>query len=227
MGGFALYDQGIFKCHLRPDVYGQRDIDQEWEIAKGLEQTMELAISEMLRCGYLVGADLTPSFPDFGCLGNTDGQHGQPSSPLITEGAERRPLILKQYSCLLELFVANGFILIEEKFITNNLSHTDFTAKTIAIVQTSWFMLQCLAHGIKGIAITELEVYTLAFAALNGMTYILWWNKPQRVHHPIPVHWHPLNICVTSMPDRSGPTGHNHFHSILTYSTYLNLRTPH
>ncbi|KAF8659461.1 hypothetical protein AX16_001828 [Volvariella volvacea WC 439] len=50
---------------------------------------------------------------------------------------------------------------------------------------TSWFVVQCIARHIEGLALTELELVTLAFAALNAMTYILWWDKPLNVEYPI------------------------------------------
>ncbi|TDL15015.1 hypothetical protein BD410DRAFT_809277 [Rickenella mellea] len=43
------------------------------------------------------------------------------------------------------------------------------------------FVLQCIARGAEHLAITELELVTLAFAVLNMVTYALWWNKPQNV----------------------------------------------
>jgi hypothetical protein len=60
-------------------------------------------------------------------------------------------------------------------------SKGDGLSKTLALVQTTWFILQCFSRVIEGIAVTELEVATCAFAALNLVTYILWWNKPLNV----------------------------------------------
>ncbi|KIK65966.1 hypothetical protein GYMLUDRAFT_158087, partial [Collybiopsis luxurians FD-317 M1] len=71
----------------------------------------------------------------------------------------------------------------------DNLNHSDWVTKVIAVVQTGWFVLQCAARAEERKAITELEILTLAFALLNFATYLLWWNKPQGVRHPIRVYW--------------------------------------
>lgn len=67
-------------------------------------------------------------------------------------------------------------------------SKGDALSKTLALVQTTWFILQCISRAIKGIAVTELEVATCAFAVLNFVTYVLWWNKPLNVSRPILVY---------------------------------------
>ncbi|TDL13387.1 hypothetical protein BD410DRAFT_735465, partial [Rickenella mellea] len=60
-------------------------------------------------------------------------------------------------------------------------SKGDIISKGFVIIQTSWFVLQCIARGVEHLAITELELVTLAFAVLNLATYALWWNKPLNV----------------------------------------------
>ncbi|THU76973.1 hypothetical protein K435DRAFT_894766 [Dendrothele bispora CBS 962.96] len=64
---------------------------------------------------------------------------------------------------------------------------TDFLTKFIAVVQTTWFILQCIARKTEGLVVTDLEIVTLAFALLNIATYVLWWNKPQRVRYPVKI----------------------------------------
>ncbi|TDL15019.1 hypothetical protein BD410DRAFT_856986 [Rickenella mellea] len=66
-------------------------------------------------------------------------------------------------------------------------SKGDIISKGFVIIQTTWFVLQCIARGVEGLAITELELVTLAFAVLNLATYALWWNKPLNVQRSIPV----------------------------------------
>ena len=61
----------------------------------------------------------------------------------------------------------------------------DFLSKSIANLQTSWFIIQCIARGIQGLAITELELVTLALASLNGVIYYFWWDKPLDVNEPV------------------------------------------
>ena len=64
----------------------------------------------------------------------------------------------------------------------------DFLSKSIAILQTSWFIIQCIARGVQGLAITELELVTLALASLNGVIYYFWWDKPLGVNEPVHVY---------------------------------------
>jgi hypothetical protein len=67
-------------------------------------------------------------------------------------------------------------------------SKGDYLSKGIVLVQTSWFIAQCIVRGVYKLEVTELEVATLAFAALNGVTYYLWWHKPLDVRCSIPVY---------------------------------------
>ncbi|KAF8953236.1 hypothetical protein BDZ97DRAFT_1929852 [Flammula alnicola] len=60
-------------------------------------------------------------------------------------------------------------------------SKGDFISKGIVVLQTTWFVIQCIARWSEKLPLTELEVVTLAFAVLNAITYGLWWNKPQNV----------------------------------------------
>ncbi|TFK32421.1 hypothetical protein BDQ12DRAFT_773343, partial [Crucibulum laeve] len=57
-------------------------------------------------------------------------------------------------------------------------SKGDMLSKGIVVLQTSWFIIQCIARASQKLAITELELVTLSFCALNGLMYYLWWNKP-------------------------------------------------
>ncbi|KAF8660452.1 hypothetical protein AX16_001632 [Volvariella volvacea WC 439] len=61
----------------------------------------------------------------------------------------------------------------------------DFLSKAIVVLQTTWFVAQCIARGAQGLAITKIEVITVAFAALNVIIYGLWWDKPLNVGYPI------------------------------------------
>ncbi|KAJ3515870.1 hypothetical protein NLJ89_g1480 [Agrocybe chaxingu] len=67
-------------------------------------------------------------------------------------------------------------------------SKADFLSKGIVIVQTTWFIAQIIGRAANRLAVTELEVVTLAFAVLNGVTYWLWWDKPMDVRCPVPVY---------------------------------------
>ena len=88
----------------------------------------------------------------------------------------------------LEFLVAKGYITLTEDEIKDK-SHADFISKAIAVIQTTWFIMQVIARAVDGLAITELEIITVGFAILNFGTYFLWWNKPLRVRHPVRVYW--------------------------------------
>ena len=64
---------------------------------------------------------------------------------------------------------------------------SDWLAKSLVILQTSWFVIQCIARGIKHLPVTHLEIVTLAYAAMNFVIYVFWWNKPLNVNRPVRV----------------------------------------
>ncbi|PVG00178.1 hypothetical protein CPB86DRAFT_229568 [Serendipita vermifera] len=65
---------------------------------------------------------------------------------------------------------------------------TDWLAKTIVMLQTSWFIIQCIARRAAHLPITELEVVTLAYTIMNVGIYGAWWDKPRNVDRPIRVY---------------------------------------
>jgi hypothetical protein len=75
-------------------------------------------------------------------------------------------------------------------------SKGDILSKGLAILQTGWFLVQCLARAIQRLPITELELMTVAFATLNLMTYVFWWDKPLNVQYPLRI---PLKRPVGEM----------------------------
>ncbi|TEB27481.1 hypothetical protein FA13DRAFT_1712620 [Coprinellus micaceus] len=64
-------------------------------------------------------------------------------------------------------------------------SKGDVFSKGLALVQTGWFLIQTLARFALKMDVTHLEVTTLAYAALNGVIYWFWWQKPLDVQCPI------------------------------------------
>lgn len=64
-------------------------------------------------------------------------------------------------------------------------SKGDGLSKGLVVLQTTWFIGQCIARWSSKLPVTELEVVTLGFAMLNALTYGLWWNKPQSVGIPV------------------------------------------
>ena len=67
-------------------------------------------------------------------------------------------------------------------------SKTDILAKFIAALQTLWFVLQCIVRHRQNLAITELELTTLALASLNWLTLWFWRDKPHDMTIPVPVY---------------------------------------
>ncbi|KAF8651843.1 hypothetical protein AX16_004643 [Volvariella volvacea WC 439] len=61
----------------------------------------------------------------------------------------------------------------------------DILAKALVVVQTTWFVAQCISRHIQGLVLTEIELVTLGFAMLNVITYGLWWDKPLNIGYPI------------------------------------------
>ena len=92
----------------------------------------------------------------------------------------------------LESYMQKGEIMISKEEIKDK-SKGDVLSKGLVVVQTGWFILQCMGRGVEHLAITELELVTLAFAALNIATYWFWWNKPLNVQCAFPVLKKPIS----------------------------------
>ena len=66
-------------------------------------------------------------------------------------------------------------------------SKGDVMSKGITVVQTGWFITQCLARWVRRLPVAELELVTLAFAVTNTMTYLFWWSKPLSSECTVPI----------------------------------------
>uniref|UniRef100_A0A0W0GF53 Uncharacterized protein n=2 Tax=Moniliophthora roreri TaxID=221103 RepID=A0A0W0GF53_MONRR len=187
MGGFALYDGEKFCGYL-------------WEGRDENDELHEKYWNQITKHHRTVREALGRPEVDVKEEGEKDeGQvDDQPTSDqthLLPNSESQLPANSEDHgpepseSCLLEYLIANGCITITEDEINDNLSHGDIISKSIAVVQTTWFLLQVIARAVEGIAITELEIVTVAFALLNFGTYFLWWNKPLRIRHPVRVYW--------------------------------------
>ena len=64
-------------------------------------------------------------------------------------------------------------------------SKADGIAKLFTIIQTSWFLLQCLARLKQHLSITTLELSTIAFVVCTIGTNIMWFAKPKDVMVPV------------------------------------------
>ncbi|KAF7370009.1 hypothetical protein MSAN_00630900 [Mycena sanguinolenta] len=110
--------------------------------------------------------------PSFFCMGGFVSPTGKPI-------ATRRQLKYHNGSVLQEA-IRN----VNEEEIMDK-SKGDALSKGIALLQGLWFIVQCAARAHQRLAITQLEVATLAFTVVNIFTWLLWWNKPLDVHRPI------------------------------------------
>lgn len=79
-------------------------------------------------------------------------------------------------------------------------SKGDEITKGLAMLQTMWFIVQCIARRVQHLPLTELEVVTLAFGFTNIIIYIIWWEKPQDVRHPIRIGPPPAQSNAPSTP---------------------------
>ncbi|KAJ8514779.1 hypothetical protein ONZ45_g7725 [Pleurotus djamor] len=66
-----------------------------------------------------------------------------------------------------------------------NVAKGEGLAKTIIFLQVIWFITQLCGRVIQGLAVTELEIMTLAYALICAILYILWFGKPYDVQRPI------------------------------------------
>ena len=67
-------------------------------------------------------------------------------------------------------------------------SKGDGLSRIILILQSSWFIVQCIARRVQGLDISQLKLTTLALASLNGVTFMMWWDKPLGVKTPVRVY---------------------------------------
>jgi len=86
-------------------------------------------------------------------------------------------------------------------------SKGDILSKLIAILQTTWFILQCIARGQQKLTLTELELVTLALASLNAITYVFWWHKPLGVQVPIRIYFETEAIENVDVEDANAEPG--------------------
>ena len=84
---------------------------------------------------------------------------------------------------------------------------SDWLAKLLVLLQTSWFIMQCIARAREHLPVTHLEIVTLAYAAMNFVIYIFWWNKPLNVNRPVRVFrkLDPNAASDSNRPHRSRP----------------------
>jgi len=64
----------------------------------------------------------------------------------------------------------------------NDRSKADSAVKLFTVLQSGWFVTQCIARAAQDLPLSELEITTMAFAFVAMSTYVCWWNKPVSVN---------------------------------------------
>ena len=97
-----------------------------------------------------------------------------------------KPLYPLQASDLADHDLCESFIMPTEAEIEDK-GKSDWFAKFLVLLKTTWFVMQCIARVREHLPITHLEIVTLAYAVMNFVTFIFWWNKPLNVNRPVRV----------------------------------------
>lgn len=102
----------------------------------------------------------------------------------IDVGLKRRPVHPLDRKDVIWLIENGKFEMPPEEDIVDK-SKNDWLAKGLVIMQTLWFVSQCTARVVERLAITELEIVTLAYTIINIGIYLAWWHKPYNVAQPL------------------------------------------
>ncbi|ESK85406.1 hypothetical protein Moror_5910 [Moniliophthora roreri MCA 2997] len=192
MGGFALYEGDTFHGYLwndQDEIYAEDNKKPYSGYDEKLKEYIEQIKMHIQRAQGHPPQGNTP-------ISNLVNTNQSQESINLLEKSTPEP------SCLLEYFLQKGYITLTEDEIKDK-SHADFITKSIALIQTTWFILQVAARATEGLTVTELEVVTVGFALLNFGTYFLWWNKPLRVQYPVRVTWQQQELHMTSWSSQS------------------------
>ena len=87
----------------------------------------------------------------------------------------------------IEELVKEGSLTLPTESEIEDRSKSDWLAKSLVLVQTSWFVIQCISRAAARLPVTELELVTLAYATISFGIYLAWWDKPRNVAIPIRV----------------------------------------
>lgn len=94
-------------------------------------------------------------------------------------------------------------------------------SKAYAILQTLWFVTQCIARPLQRLPITEFEVVTLAYTIMIIGMYGFWWSKPFGTERPIAIQKCisgvsrlPMRLPIAANPLRSCSRRHRSIHTL-------------
>ncbi|KIJ94277.1 hypothetical protein K443DRAFT_110726 [Laccaria amethystina LaAM-08-1] len=104
---------------------------------------------------------------------------------MLMPGDERRGVLTRDmFRDLLREGAIKGHVPLDYQAEIEDRSKADGLAKGIAVLQTTWFIAQCISRKVQGLITTEIELITVA---LNGISYFLWWDKPLNIKCCVPV----------------------------------------
>jgi len=75
----------------------------------------------------------------------------------------------------------------------NDKSKADGLAKTLALVQASWLILDSISRWAQSLVVTPLELNAFAHAICALLVYCLWWHKPLDVNEPTKIDVEPIH----------------------------------
>lgn len=99
---------------------------------------------------------------------------------LYDHGKERYPL---DRTKVLELVKRRELIPCTSDEIKDK-GQADAVSKALAVMQTIWFAVQCIARRVQNLPVIHLEVMTGAYCIITVAMYVAWWHKPQNVECP-------------------------------------------
>ncbi|KIJ14627.1 hypothetical protein PAXINDRAFT_115673 [Paxillus involutus ATCC 200175] len=131
---------------------------------------------------------------------------------VLQDGVEQTALGHRYYSPDLQLLKTKEIMnpRISEKQISGR-SKSDGLGNALLVLQLSWFILQVVARAANKLAITLLEIDTLALATLSLPLFFFWWSKPMapECHH----------IFYTSTVSQRAPERNQRVRSVTISST--------
>lgn len=92
--------------------------------------------------------------------------------------------------------IADGLLIPPSEEDIKDRSKGDSFSKVIVLIQTLWFMTQCITRYMEHLPITELEIATVAYTIPILGIYICWWSKPLGVSQPIQIPSRYLNLSA-------------------------------
>jgi hypothetical protein len=85
-------------------------------------------------------------------------------------------------------------------------SKQDTVAKLITCGQAAYLILQCIGRAVQGLAVTTLELSTMAIVVCAIMTSVCWIAKPLDVRYPIRIH---MTKTIAEVLQEAGPIAAN------------------